>query len=560
MATQRARRYTETYDVNAPGLEEHEILLQQIGLNRQKALSTKRPIDTRGFTPGTEIMKQIKQVLVDIVKYLQNGKYYDVEMYVSSSDREGEGEYKIFEHIKKGLRHSQQRKKVLVIGSDSDLILFGLQAASYCDLHILKTSDDQLLFDCTEMRRELLKKIFCPTPIHSGKLYSSNFWSYRHSERMIDDFCFLSLLNGNDYVPRLRGYNYLFSWNEYCQIKSNEPDLFLTEFSFSDNGYHLKLNLAFLKQLLKNEFLQKVKSLAYNPKSFLIYLIGRLYRNHVIEYVDAISSQGCKITIILKKNNSSHIIGKGVGITKTMAKEKAVIDALDGGELFSLVHSDYKLSRKGYDNLKQLLLKEYNKKNEIMPTQRTNKELVPYFEGMLWTIQYLKANCINFSFQFNHRAISIDDVKNMPNDYIEISQQKTNYMEDEALQPHEFMMSILPWSCKDLIPAELQQLMERGSPLEDLYHGSLEEIQQRWKDPNAIERMKIAIGKRVRETKLEAMPLQPTIKFTQKSIHVEQKKPHQVYRRTTYQEAGLLSGLPQKRNYHILKTLSKLFK
>lgn len=81
----------------------------------------KSTLHTLRFTPGTEFMHKLKDALILFAaRYLHSSKL--VKVIVSGSDREGEGEYKLFEYLHNLPLHegynfdSKHKNRCLVFG------------------------------------------------------------------------------------------------------------------------------------------------------------------------------------------------------------------------------------------------------------------------------------------------------------------------------------------------------------------------------------------------------------------------------------------------------------
>jgi len=72
-------------------------------------------------------------------------------------------------------------------------------------------------------------------------MYLCNF-----ADRIINDFCLLSLLNGNDYLPKLRGWKFLPVWEYYKELRRKEK--YNDVYVFNDDN---SVNATYLVELTK---------------------------------------------------------------------------------------------------------------------------------------------------------------------------------------------------------------------------------------------------------------------------------------------------------------------
>lgn len=88
--------------------------------------------------------------------------------------------------------------------SDTDLILFSLLCPSNVSVDILRVDNARdTLIQANKVKADLLKDL------------------HGEEKRLIDDWCFLTLLSGTDYTPRLGGYDYRKVYALWRSLKSN---------------------------------------------------------------------------------------------------------------------------------------------------------------------------------------------------------------------------------------------------------------------------------------------------------------------------------------------------
>ncbi len=161
------------------------------------------------FTPGTSFMHRMQQaLLVYAATRSADSRNRKLAIWVSGSDCPGEGENKCFAHMRTVPAHHRS----LIVGNDSDLIAYGLRA--HCEVHVMRVgghaSSSSTLVNAKKLREELAKAVGAPPS---------------HESRVADDFLFLSLMNGNDYVPSLVWYDFKSIWQGYKKLKQSKPEL-----------------------------------------------------------------------------------------------------------------------------------------------------------------------------------------------------------------------------------------------------------------------------------------------------------------------------------------------
>lgn len=160
----------------------------------------------------------------------------------------------------------------------------------------------------------------------------------------MDDFTFLSLLNGCDFIPRLRGFYFPASWSEY--LKKSELG-FKEQYLVDFNAEKLTLNVnweLFERLLKENAKIKESEPKPPNIKDFINLLVFPLFRVYV-EYRTKISDGIIEAIACVDRTP----VGKGVGNSSNKATEEAAWDALRGDILFQMVQKKTGCSRQLYD-------------------------------------------------------------------------------------------------------------------------------------------------------------------------------------------------------------------
>jgi len=142
--------------------------------------------DTNSITPGTQFMYKLDQY---IKSYIQNKK---IEFIYSSYMEHGEGEHKIINHIRNNKDYFKE-SNIIIYGLDADLIILSLTLIKDFKICLLRESEhvsfdnfNLIYFDVNECGKCLTNEII------EVPFYDSN---------IIDDFIFITILLGNDFIP-----------------------------------------------------------------------------------------------------------------------------------------------------------------------------------------------------------------------------------------------------------------------------------------------------------------------------------------------------------------------
>ena len=160
--------------------------------------------NTSSITPGTDFMDKLSSRIY--AAFRNSEKKYNVKnVLVSCSDEKGEGEHKLFKHLR---NNNFKNDTVAVYGLDSDLIMLSIFHLKYCDnIYIFREAPAFL-------------KSFIPIDTN-GKENEPHFLDISHLSTNISfemackhtdlhrtvDYVFICFLLGNDFLPHFPAMN-----------------------------------------------------------------------------------------------------------------------------------------------------------------------------------------------------------------------------------------------------------------------------------------------------------------------------------------------------------------
>ncbi|KAJ1920217.1 exonuclease II Exo2 [Mycoemilia scoparia] len=159
--------------------------------------------DSNCITPGTEFMARLTEALRYFIvkKVTEDKNWHQPKIILSGHEVPGEGEHKIIDYIRK---HRKPNERHCLYGLDADLIMLGLVSH---EPHI------------SLLREEVFRPAF--VKVDSSNPYTQNFFLLNLSiirgciekefesmkpfdlERIIDDYVFINMLVGNDFLPTM---------------------------------------------------------------------------------------------------------------------------------------------------------------------------------------------------------------------------------------------------------------------------------------------------------------------------------------------------------------------
>ena len=161
-------------------------------------------IDTNMITPGTEFMKKLTE---SIRNHIATSKLYqNVKVIFSDASIPGEGEHKILKYVKEN--PASDDMNTLIYGLDGDLIMLSL-VSEEVNLYLVRESAQYggyakeheghkyLFLNIDNLRLALLNEF---------QEYMAFELDFTLCNRYIDDYIFLCLILGNDFVPKIHWY------------------------------------------------------------------------------------------------------------------------------------------------------------------------------------------------------------------------------------------------------------------------------------------------------------------------------------------------------------------
>lgn len=205
------------------------------------------------LSSGTKFMTGLDTSLESFVEYIKKENKIDVQLLINDI---GEGEIKIKYQIKKNQKQNKTDTHIVFSG-DSDMIL--------------------LLFSCDDLTK-IYQIISRDTIINFGKLYDKHIDIFGSTKTTKNDFVFLNLLAGNDYLPKITNSNIENIWKVYGKISKFYEDGLV---SCNDMGNDITINTFFFHDILhlyskeiKPHLLKDITFTEFNDVMYEDYIKG----------------------------------------------------------------------------------------------------------------------------------------------------------------------------------------------------------------------------------------------------------------------------------------------
>jgi 5'-3' exonuclease len=166
---------------------------------------TKMSFDTNQITPGTPFMDKLS---ADIENHfnINRNKYGVVDLIVSTANEDGEGEHKIFHHIRD---KNNTMDSIALYGLDSDLIMLSLLNREYSEnIFIFRETPEFLKSSIPiEIIKDNPSKILFLDTQYLANCINLEMESRYPDIHRVNDYVFLCFFLGNDFLPGIPSLN-----------------------------------------------------------------------------------------------------------------------------------------------------------------------------------------------------------------------------------------------------------------------------------------------------------------------------------------------------------------
>lgn len=214
MNQQRSRRFRSAKERE----EEHARALREDPMYKASGVE---PFDSNCITPGTQFMAELTEALAYFVhkRVTEDAAWRSCEVILSGAEVPGEGEHKIMEYIRamKLAGRIPPNTRHCVYGLDADLIMLGLVTHEPHFMLLREKVDftaffkrkstmrfksvlDTVEFGAFQLLSVSLLREYLALDVGGSGLSELPFFNI---ERIVDDFVFIAMLVGNDFLPHL---------------------------------------------------------------------------------------------------------------------------------------------------------------------------------------------------------------------------------------------------------------------------------------------------------------------------------------------------------------------
>jgi len=443
-------------------------------------------IDPLQFTPGTSFMEELKQGLCYYAGRRTLHSRGSLKVYVCGADDAGEGELKLFEHMKTLIQDQENKPKkdplaflrekplqnkpkakCMIVGNDADLIVFSLLHSHLFDIDILKCENnlEHVLLDIPLLRQQIIQEVF-----GSSKVAPTQ----DEEQTVVEDFALLSLFIGNDYLPRMKQFSFGYVWNAYCVLrrkKYRNTSLWLHKTGLSQADVPAKINQVFFQDIYEKSMIaaqcdRMVYETHQNPKLCSQFWLNEIKNvSFTYQTLPGESQSGLETLfgsegVFVGLYANEELISRGYGLDEEQAKINADISAIPK---LKQLYNAYLVETNTQPDLKmQPYLDEPISDNSgfdpVTPEEHSLR-LQLYLQGIAWIMEYFSGRCLDYSyvFPFSSGPTFEEFVKN-PALLHPVNAPKSN---DMPLNPIEFLLSVSPLEkCSSVIHPQFSEMAE----------------------------------------------------------------------------------------------------
>jgi len=437
MIQQRSRRYKGYYDkVYMEGQKK-----------KFKIDENKNEWDrSANISPGTVFMKKLSDRLLSIMKTkgfsTHNNK---MQVLLSNSNVPGEGEHKFLPLVREmRLKKSTENFKVYLYGSDADLIVLALSTHKN-NMHVIKEMQEVY-----ELKNQYDSYEFLDLNIDNlGNAFNHDLtktFKDHHFDKMriLNDYVFLTFLNGNDFVlsmPFLKirkdGLKMLIAI--YHDIKLNH-DGYLVNYQI-DKEDPPTINIAFFKELME----EIGKKEDFEMKRQQLYIESLMSGKKDFKFNRRIEQEKELTPFEIFQSRYTHL-------------EVCSPDH----PLFEKYHEEFKKinHKQEYEIWKEEYYKYYlniSKKNEEEYLKIRMDVAKNYLESLMFAIKYYFQGVPSWQWHYEFRMPPL--VSDILMCLDKINMNEIIFEEGKPYTPYQQLMLILPPQMNTLLPAPLRPIM-----------------------------------------------------------------------------------------------------
>ncbi|CAN1130832.1 5'-3' exoribonuclease 3 [Linum perenne] len=482
MNQQRSRRFRAAKDMEDQAATKKAEGLES-GVNEHGLTEQGNKLDSNIITPGTEFMELLSSALRYYIHLRMNEEpgWKGIKVILSDASVPGEGEHKIISYIRlqRNLPGFNPNTRHCLYGLDADLIMLALatheihfsvlreevhnkhKVSKDDDSGIVSTNSalflDQSAHHISHLRFQFLN-IWVLREYLAYDLRIPDSESKADLERVIDDFVFMCLFVGNDFLPHIPSLS----------ISEGAIDLLMMLYrkEFVSMGGYLtdsyKINLARVEHFI--QAVGSYESVIFRKRMQKEKVWERRnnsgsHRTRAVQHLDELGKDSSMsgAASLAKEPQDSSQVGRGV----------VALRSADGSMINPTAEADsVKLGEDGWRERYYLHKFQLNSENEC---ERVQRELViKYVEGLSWVMHYYYEGVCSWQWFYPYHYAPF------ASDFHDFGNLKIKFKLGKPFKPFDQLMGVLPVASAHALPLAYGKLMKDDSPIADLYPTNFE--------------------------------------------------------------------------------------
>ena len=386
----------------------------------------KKKILTSIFTPGT-IFRQKLSVFIKLAFKEKETKYGVNQILLATPDEPGEGEHKLYEHLRENPLLIHKDANIAIYGLDADLIMLSLFHLSYTNNIYIFREAPEFMKSVIDTKSAMNSQINVPKELWGldiaqlGRSIANDMACSHPDNHRMYDYVFLCFLLGNDFLPHfpalnIRTYGIQRLLDTYRITIGNRPNTFLLN---KNMEIQWKSVFTLISSLAKNEHVFIKEEYAFRKK--WDYLQGKIERMN--------------------------------GLSETKMEPKERDDLIESAPVIFREDEHYICpSEFGWEN------RYYSR--FFSPETTTNEICVNYLEGLEWVCKYYISGCPDWKwkYKYSYPPLLTDLASRVPHykvDFFAVNSSKTKY----SVSPYVQLAYVLPRNQLCLLPKKQEELL-----------------------------------------------------------------------------------------------------
>ena len=383
--------------------------------------------NTTAITPGTNFMTELNNTVTEHFNTESYSRLKVDKIFVSGSNKVGEGEHKIFDYIRVN-PNKHLTETTIIYGLDADLIMLSINHLPICpNIYLFRETPHFIQSIDSSLEPESNYYLDIPELTNAIISYMNNDreLTLEQQKNKVYDYIFLCFFLGNDFLPHFPAIN----------IRTGGVDKMI-------NAYKATIGNT-------NEYITDGKIINWNNLRKVVLFLANLEEEFIIKEHRS------------RNNKERYLLPENTPEEKYKKFESTPLYERDIEKFINPVKPNWQ--SRYYNGLFGLTKTDEDKISDIA---------VNYIQGLEWTMKYYSTGCPDWrwKYKYNYPPLLQDLIKHIPVFNKSFVPEKTPNPVSEIVQ----LCYVLPRSSLHLLPQKLY--FELISKHDEWYKGNCDYI------------------------------------------------------------------------------------